>query len=393
VSTLGLDPGELSTCVQCGLCLPFCPTFRLTGDESQSPRGRIALMRAVERDGAPLTTAVRRSFATCVQCRGCEPACPSGVPFGHLMAGTRAALADAHVVTPRWQRLGYAALARPRLLRATSRALALAQRAHFVPKALGLPPLPLSDRPLTASGDDVVLFTGCVMDAWQRDVHRDTKAVLEASGCGVAPTGDAAPCCGALHLHAGLAEAARRLARRAIAAIGGDAPVLVNSAGCGAAMKEYGHLLGTEQARAFSRRVFDVSEWLAMRMEALPSVLPLPLRVAVQDPCHLRHAQRAHLATRSVLEPYVRELVELDDEGLCCGAGGTYSLLEPAQARAIRERKIASIRLAAPDAVASANPGCGMHLAAGGVPTAHPMTLVARALSSRQGAGGSAAPR
>jgi glycolate oxidase iron-sulfur subunit len=384
MSALGLDPGELGTCVQCGLCLPYCPTFRVTGDESQSPRGRIALMRAVER-GAPLTTEVRRSFETCVQCRGCETACPSAVPFGRLMAQTRAALAGAGLLAPRWQRMGLAALASPRLLRGASRVLAFAQRARLVPAALGLPAIPLLDAPLRASGADVMLFTGCVMDAWQRAVHRDTQAVLEAAGYGVTPTGDAAPCCGALHLHAGLSERSRRLARRAVSALGGDAPVLVNSAGCGAAMKEYGHLLGTDEARTFSARVFDVAEWLAPRLERLPPVEPLDLRVAVQDPCHLRHAQRAHLSTRTVLAPFVRQLVELDDDGLCCGAGGTYAVLERRQARAIRDRKAAVLARAGPDLVASANPGCAMHLAAGGVVTAHPMTLVAAALAGRPG--------
>jgi glycolate oxidase iron-sulfur subunit len=147
-------------------------------------------------------------------------------------------------------------------------------------------------------------------------------------------------------------------------------------------MKEYGRLLGTDEARAFSARVFDVAEWLAPRLERLPPVEPLAVRAAVQDPCHLRHAQRAHLATRTLLAPFVRELVELDDEGLCCGAGGAYAVLERRQARAIRDRKVASIARAAPDVVASANPGCSMHLAAAGVPTEHPMTLVARALAA-----------
>jgi glycolate oxidase iron-sulfur subunit len=378
---LHLEPGELSTCVQCGLCLPHCPTFRVTGDESQSPRGRIALMRAVHTGGAPVTSEVRRSFETCVQCRGCETACPSGVPFGHLMEETRAALAGADRRRSGYQRVALAPLTRPRLLRTASRLAAVGQRAHLVPTRFGLPTLPLHDAPLRTSGGDVYLFTGCVMDAWQRDVHRDVQRVLESAGYGVEPTGDRAPCCGALHTHAGLAVQARALARRVIAELDGDRPVLVDSAGCGAAMKEYGRLLGTDDALAFSERVHDVSEWLAPRLGRLPAVEPLDLRVAVQDPCHLRHVQRVHLATRTVLEPFVRALVELDDEGLCCGAGGSYALVEPENARAIRERKLASIARARPDVVASANPGCSMHLAAAGAPTAHPLSLVARALS------------
>lgn len=168
-----------------------------------------------------------------------------------------------------------------------------------------------------------------------------------------------------------------------MSALGGTRPILVDSAGCGATMKEYGHLLDTDEARAFSARVFDIQEWLADHIDALPKVAPLPLRVAVQDPCHLRHVQRVHLATRTVLEPFVSELVELDDEGLCCGAGGAYSVLQPEMAGDIRERKTASIDRAAPDVVASANPGCALHLGAVGVPTRHPMELVDEALSSR----------
>jgi glycolate oxidase iron-sulfur subunit len=381
MTTLGLDPRELSTCVQCGLCLPHCPTFRVTGDESRSPRGRIALMRAVEAGDAPLSPEVRRSFETCVQCRGCETACPSGVPFGHLMAQTRSALVETGGAVGPLARAAYALLERPRLLRAASRGAAIVQRAGLVPRAAGLPRLAVRERPLRATGGDVLLFTGCVMDAWQRDVHRATATVLESAGFGVTPTGDRAPCCGALHEHAGLAPDARRLARRAVRELGGEAPVLANSAGCGAAMKEYGQLLGTAAATAFAGRVLDVSEFLAAHLERLPAVPPLDLRVAIQDPCHLRHAQRCHLATRDVLAPFVRELVELDDEGLCCGAGGAYALYERESARAIRARKVAAIARAAPDVVVSANPGCLMHLAAAGVPTAHPMTLVARALA------------
>ena len=379
MTTLGLDPVELSRCVQCGLCLPFCPTFRVTGDESQSPRGRIALMRAVEHDGAPLTAAVRRSFETCVQCRGCETACPSAVPFGHLMAATREVLAQRRPV-PRWVRAGYAALERPSLVRAATRAAAVGQRLRMVPRWAGLPQLPLEQAPLAPTGTDVHLFTGCVMDAFQRDVHRDTLAVLAAAGVGTAPTGDRVPCCGALHAHAGLAARARRLAAAAVHALDDGRPVLVNSAGCGAAMKEYGQLLESDAAHELASRVFDVSEWLAPRVADLPKVRPLDLRVAIQDPCHLRHVQRVHGATRVLLAPFVRELVELDDDGLCCGAGGAYAFFERRQAREIRARKMASIARSSSDVVVSANPGCSMHLAAAGVPTVHPMTLVARAL-------------
>ncbi|MDJ0767375.1 MAG: heterodisulfide reductase-related iron-sulfur binding cluster [Ilumatobacter sp.] len=385
---LQIGAADLNTCVQCGLCLPHCPTFRVTGDEAMSPRGRIGLMRAVQNDGAPVTGDVLDSLETCVQCRGCEPACPSGVPFGHMMEQARETLADRRRMTPRWQRLAFAPLTRPAVLRAGSTALALAQRARLVPRRFALPAeLPVRRRPLPVSGDDVYLFTGCVMDAWQRDVHAAAQRVVEAAGFGVTPTGDRAPCCGALHAHAGLTATTRRLATTMMRELGGGdrdrRPILVDSAGCGAAMKEYGHLLGTPEAAAFSARVYDIHEWLAERLDLVPAVAPLDLSVAVQDPCHLRHVQRVHAATRTVLRPFVRELRELDDEGLCCGAGGAYSLLQPGLAGDIRDRKLAAVDRAGADVVASANPGCSIHLGAAGADAVHPMQLVDRALSQR----------
>jgi glycolate oxidase iron-sulfur subunit len=337
-------------------------------------------MRAVDAATTPVTPEIRRSLETCVMCRGCESACPSGVHFGHLMEQTRAQLAGNHQMTPRRVRIALELVSHPRLLRTASVALGLAQRGRLVPSRLGLPRIPLRRAPLAPSGNDVYLFTGCVMDAWQRSVHLYTQRVLEAAGFGVRPTGETVPCCGALHVHAGLTRRARSLAEQAILRIGGTQAVLVDSAGCGAALKDVGRLLGTPEAETFSTRVFDVSEWLAPRLDRLPKVVPLDARVAVQDPCHLRHVQRVHLSTRVLLAPFVRELVELDDDGLCCGAGGTYSALEPGLADLIRQRKVASIARSAPDLVVSANPGCSMHLAAAGVPTVHPMSLVSRAL-------------
>ena len=379
---LQLDDDMLNQCVQCGLCLPHCPTFRVTGDETQSPRGRIKLMREVQLGDAPVTDEVLDAFSSCVQCRGCEPACPSGVQYGHLMERTRETLADEGMMTPLWQRLALKPLANPALLQAGSKALAVAQRLKIVPGRLGLSEtLPLRQDELVASGDDVYLFTGCVMDAWQRDVHAAGQRVLEAAGFGVMPTNDLAPCCGALHAHAGLASDTRSLAETMMANLDAGAgpeprPIIVDSAGCGAAMKDYGHLLGTPEAEAFSGRVFDIQEFVARHVDRLPNAEPLDLRVAVQDPCHLRHVQRVHDATRTVLRPYVRELVELDDEGLCCGAGGAYSVLEPEMAGQIRERKLDSIERAVPDVVASANPGCSMHLSSAGAATRHPMQLI-----------------
>ena len=380
-----LDDDELSACVQCGLCLPHCPTYRVTGEESASPRGRIALMRQVQQGGAAVDDAFVGYMDACVQCRACEPACPSGVPFGRLMEQTRASLAASRPsYVPRWRRVGYRLLARHAVVVAGSKALAVAQRAGVWPRSLsrrlGLPErVPLRQPRLRSSGDDVWLFTGCVMDAWQRRVHASAARVLEATGAGVQfPSArGGAGCCGALAVHAGLVDGARSMAAAVMASMPGDAPIVVDSAGCGAAMKEYGHLLGTEEAQAFSRRVFDIHEWLTPRLDAIASP-PHPLRevVAVHDPCHLRNVQRTHQHVRAALQPFVTELVELDDEGLCCGAGGAYAALHPDMAAAIRARKLEAIRRSGATVVASANPGCTLHLAAAGVTVRHPIELI-----------------
>ncbi len=341
-------------------------------------------MREVQWEGAEPDAAFVSFMDACVQCRGCETACPSSVPFGRLMEGTRDSLAAAGRFTPWWQRVAMKGLGHHGLLLAGSRTLAAAQRAHLVPKRLatrfGVPRLELRPEPLVPTGDDVFLFTGCVMDAWLRPVHAAVIRVLARAGVGVALPGSGGDCCGALHVHAGLTADAARLARRVMGSMPGTAPILVDSAGCGAALKDYGHLLKTPDAVAFAARVFDVHEWLATRMHTLPRpASPSPLRVAVQDPCHLRHVQRTHLAVRTVLEPYV-VIVELDDEGLCCGAGGAYSSLHPDMASAIRARKLESIARARAEVVVSANPGCALHLTAGGASVRHPMEVVDTAL-------------
>ncbi len=405
---LGVDDDELATCVSCGLCLPHCPTYRVTGEEALSPRGRVAAMRQVQWEGRPVDPSFVRSLTTCVQCRGCETACPSGVPFGHLIEPARAALATGPAPPPWPLRVGLRLLPRHRLLLAGSSLLAIAQRLRLLPRRaarrLGLPDrLPVRRPRLRPSGSgedpdrDVWLFTGCVMDAWMRDVHRDVQRVVEAAGGRVALPGPGAACCGALALHAGLEEDARALAHRTMAALPGEAPILVDSAGCGAALRDYGRLLGTPEAAAFAARVRDVHEWLAERVDRLVAAAAGPRvdrtagrpRVAVQDPCHLRHVQRAHGAVRVVLAPFA-ELVELDDEGLCCGAGGAYAVVEPELAGAVRDRKLAAIARSGAPLVASANPGCALHLAAAGGDVVHPCQVVARALA---GAGPVSEPR
>lgn len=387
-SVLGLAVDDLAACVSCGLCLPHCPTFRVSGEESLSPRGRIDAMRAVETGVTSLDDEFVTFMETCVQCRGCETACPSGVQFGSLMERTRTVLADEGLTTPWWQRAGLRSLGNHRLVLAASTVLAAAQRARMVPARLGLARLPLR-RParLRGTGEDVWIFTGCVMDAWQRHTHRNTAALVQAVGATFAVPDGGGACCGALQVHAGLHGDAVRRAERTMASMPGDAPILVNSAGCGAAMKDYGALVGTPDAERFSERVLDVHEWLADRLDLLPRARGERPSVIVQDPCHLRHVQRAHEPVRTVLA-HVADVVELDDVGLCCGAGGAYSALQPELAGDIRRRKIDAVQRARERStatlVASANPGCSMHLSNvlpdDEVQVRHPLDIVADAL-------------
>jgi glycolate oxidase iron-sulfur subunit len=387
---LHLDADELVACVSCGLCLPHCPTFRVTGREIASPRGRIAAMRLVELEGRPVDAAFETAMNECVQCRGCEVACPSSVQFGHLMERTRAALHERRPAPSRVRAVAewvaYRLLGVHALLMAFTWLVWAGQRVHLVPRRFGLPRLGARSlaTPLDAptGGDPTAwCFTGCVMDAWLRDTHRATVRVMRAAGARPARPGRGGDCCGALHLHAGRAADARRLARRVIASMPGDAPVVVDSAGCGAAMKDYGRLLGSPAAAAFAARVRDFSEWVAEQS-------PLPLRttgttVVVQDPCHLRHVQRAHGAVRTVLGP-AYGLAETDDDGLCCGAGGAYAALQPELATSIRDRKAAALRRAGPGCVvASANPGCMLHLRQAGLDVRHPADLLAAALEPK----------
>ncbi|MFV1989196.1 MAG: (Fe-S)-binding protein [Acidimicrobiales bacterium] len=369
------DAEELSACVNCGLCLPHCPTYRVTGEESLSPRGRIGLMRESVTD--EIDDEFVRAMDTCVQCMGCVTACPAGVRFDRLISTARGALADEHKITPRWMRTALRGLEHPKLLNASAPAIALGQRLGLVPKRLGLPPLSFRRQALEPTGDDVWLFTGCVMDAWQRDVHVDTLAVLGRAGVGAKLL--SGQCCGAMHEHAGLSS--DDMLQSVIDAAPDGKPVLVNAAGCGAHLKDAGHLLGSAAAGEFAGRVFDVHEYLVAHGSPLQTTSTSKPRVAVQDPCHLRNVQGCETAVRDLLAPLV-ELVELDDDSLCCGAGGAYSVVHPELAQDIRQRKTESILRAKPDLVVSANPGCSMFLQADGHEVVHPMTLLASLTSA-----------
>jgi glycolate oxidase iron-sulfur subunit len=384
---LRLDEDALNACVSCGLCLPHCPTYRVTGREIASPRGRIAAMRAVEAGAAPIDAEFRRAMEECVGCRGCEAACPSGVEFGRLMESTRAALpAQPSRMRRVAEWIGYrSVLPRHWLLLAVTWIAWGAQRLRLVPRRFTLPRLSAASlsRPLDVpvGGDpDAWLFTGCVMDAWLRETHRSTARVMRATGASIARPPSTGACCGALHLHAGRQREAHILARRVIASMPSAAPIVVNSAGCGAAMKEYGEWLGTAEAQAFSARVRDFAEWVAGTGN--PAIRPRATRVVVQDPCHLRHVQKAHAAVRTILSP-AYELVEMSDDGLCCGAGGAYAATEPELSARILERKLGALRAATGAAfpiVASANPGCMVQLRSAGIDARHPADLLAEAL-------------
>ena len=391
VTPLGLDADLLNACVSCGLCLPHCPTYRATEEESASPRGRITAMRAVEAGTLPIDDDFVSFMERCVLCRGCETACPSGVHFGALMEGTRAALsASGRIGAPVGLAEGLSLLRFHRVVLMGSAALGVLQRLRVLPRSLadrfGLPArIPVVQRRLRADQGpvDAVLFAGCVMDAWQRNVHQATLRVMRSTGATVGLPGSGGACCGALHSHAGREDGAKDLARRVIDDLGGASgpTIVVNSAGCGAALKHYGELLDTAEAKAFSHRVRDVGEWLAEHVDRLPSPRsdrPRP-RVAVSDPCHLRHVQRAHLPVRVALAPFA-DVVELDDDGRCCGAGGSYQITQPELAEEIRAQKVAAIGRTGVSCVVSGNPGCSLWLQAAGVDVRHPVEIIDEAL-------------
>lgn len=406
----------LDPCVHCGFCLQACPTFLATGDEADSPRGRIELMRALEAgelpaDDAHLVTHLER----CLGCRGCEPVCPSGVGYGQGLEAARALIAARRGVPP-LARAALGALTGPGLARAVY-ALARLARASGLPRrlagwgrvrfALGMLAATRPARPAGPAGPArngghrrrgaraaravagvrapgagvALLFRGCVMDGLFSHVHAATVRTLAVNGYAVRDV-PGQVCCGALHAHAGLREEARRLARANVAAFGdGDAPIIVNSAGCGAVLKDYGHLVGDAAGRAFAARVRDVTEVLAERGPR-PGA-PLDATVAYEPPCHLLYAQRVAEAPRRVLQaiPVLRVVTPPGAER-CCGSAGLFTLLEPAMSRAVLAPKLAALRETGPQVVATGNPGCLMQLGAGlaaaGIAAAvrHPVELL-----------------
>lgn len=402
---------DLDACVRCGLCLQACPTYRLTAMEGYGPRGRIATARSLLGDEAELSPVVAEYMDTCLGCRACEAVCPSGVPYGRILEGARRELAPSGgpvrrlverlllwVVAKRW-RLSMASL--PLLLARRLGLLRVAAglaRRGWGPEGLGnvagLPRMRVADLATRLgtnyeSDEDVrerggvVLFTGCVQDAWFREVHWATIAVLTRLGYRVrVPHGQV--CCGALHAHAGREKAARKLARRNLGPLGEfSGEIVVNAAGCGAKLKEYEEALG-EDGSSVARRVRDVTEVLRPEELRGAGASPPPgfRRVVVQDACHLRFAQGVVTEPRRLLESAGYEVLESTDEGRCCGAAGTYALHHPDWAGPLGDEKVEALRATAPDVVATGNPGCQLWLA--GAPDAppvyHTVQLLAMAL-------------
>ena len=403
----------LDTCVHCGFCLQACPTFLATGDEADSPRGRIELMRALEAgDLEPDDPAVALHLDRCLGCRGCEPVCPSGVGYGQGLGAARALLARRRGAPP-IARLALWALTTPGVSRVVY-ALARGLRAIGLPRALagwgrlrfalgmlaatqgggrrwravkggvGTRASTALDRPSPPS--TALLFRGCVMDGLFAHVHDATIRTLAVNGYDVRAVAGQV-CCGALHAHAGLRDEARALARQNVAAFGsGGEPIVVNSAGCGAMLKEYAHLLGEEGSTggdgvSFAARVKDVTELLAERGPR-PGA-PLDRRVAYDPPCHLLHAQGIAEPPHCVLAAIpVLRVISTSDAAQCCGSAGLFTLLEPGMSRAVLAPKLASLRDAAPQIVATGNPGClmqiGAALAAAGIAAQarHPVELL-----------------
>lgn len=408
------DPPSLDglrACVHCGICLPQCPTYRVLGEEMDSPRGRLYLMRAAAEGRTELTPVMARHLDLCLGCRACETACPSGVPFGQLLEATRGQLerrgvrapATSHATLDRVLR----GVRRPHRLRPLVYALRCYQRsgAQALVRSLRLlAPLPKLEKMeallprLPAAGPAlpevipatgarrgrVGLLTGCVQRFLFPEVNRDTARLLAAAGYEVVVPREQ-PCCGALHLHAGRLDEFRRMARDLMAAFARDLDlIVVNAAGCGSALKEYDHWLPEDAAAVFARTVRDVSEILAES--------DLPLReqrqtVAYHDACHLAHGQRIRQEPRLLLKKIPGlVLVELPDAELCCGSAGVYNLLEPRIAEELGRRAVERIRRSGARLVASGNPGCLMqlsrHCRAQGldVEVVHPVSLLARAM-------------
>jgi glycolate oxidase iron-sulfur subunit len=386
-SPLAEASAGIDACVHCGFCLQACPTYLTLEDENDSPRGRIVLMRALVDGTLPVSDPdVRTHIDRCLGCRACETACPSGVPYGHLLEATRATLTRERP-NPPVARLILFVFARRALLRLAmlggrvARATRLSWLLSRLPGRLGFAMAmlestrsPLRRPRYEATGDGArgttTLLTGCVMEGLFAGTNRATARTLVTNGYAVIDT-TGQRCCGALHAHAGDAARARALARANIAAFerSGADYIAVNAAGCGAIMKEYGQLLASDaawrdRAAAVSAKVRDVSELLAAAGPRPGG--PLPLTVTYDAPCHLLHAQRVAAPPLAVLGAIPGlTLVPLEGSEHCCGSAGIYNLIEPDVSDRVLAPKLANIGATHATLVATGNPGCLMQIGAG----------------------------
>ncbi len=395
------DPELISTCIHCGMCLAECPTYRALRVETDSPRGRIELVRAVHEGRLDLD---EPSFAEhiflCLDCRGCESACPSGVEYGKIIEAARAQATMAGNLPPGLRnanRLMRLILGRTWLLRLLARGLRISQqfgldrlvgplqRLRILPPALAraaqsaprMSPKFCGQadvRVVPARGERryrVGLLAGCIMQVAFAEVNRATIAVLTENGCEVVLPPEQG-CCGGLSWHSGDRPTARTMARRNVRAFDREDldAVVINSAGCGSSAKEWQEMLEDdpqliEAARRVKAKTFDFSEWLA-QIGLHGDLGPVNARVCYQDACHLRHAQKITAQPRQLLAQVPGlELVEPDRGFLCCGNAGIYSMLNPEVSDQVRSEKLDTIEATAPDRLVTTNPGCQMHLAQG----------------------------
>lgn len=366
---------EINACVQCGLCLPVCPTFRMTGKETASPRGRLHAMQAVH-DGV---VEVDETFAGildfCLGCRACEPICPGLVPYGRALERARAEIIAQVPGRQKAHRRLSTSVSSRALMRSGALLLSLAQSMRLTgltPKRLGrisTGARKLRGRPKPTvghaggSGEEgtIGFLSGCIQDEWFRPVNRAAVELLEMAGHRVeSPT--LQTCCGALAAHDGRAPEARGLAAINLAAFSGYDQIVATAAGCSAHLAGYDHW--AEGGASVAARSVDITVAVARAIEEgrLPRVQGTRGKIAVQDPCHLRHAQRVTREPRMILEAAGYEVVEIDESGFCCGAAGLYTILQPEASDHLGNQKADQIRSTGVTKVASANPGCEMQL-------------------------------
>lgn len=365
-------------CIRCGFCLEACPTFVETGNEAMSPRGRIYLVRSVEEGKLQWDEGARQKIDSCLGCRACETACPSGVEYGKILELARERIESEHPKTAQKMMLG--GLTRPglarlqitlsRLLPGKTLPAPLARMlTHEAPEAWKPTPQkpsgwpPLDESKLPPITQDVHLLEGCVMRVLFPRVHEATRRLLRRVGCRVVPGADG--CCGALHAHSGLLGQAEANAQAMAKTLRPDIPLIINSAGCGSTIKEYGSIVG-KGLEATARNALDASEFLD-RMglaEKLALAPGLSGSATYHDACHLAHGQKVTAAPRRLLAAVPGlELRPLAESDMCCGSAGIYNLVQPTMARRLLDRKWANVEATGADFVVSGNPGCHAWLA------------------------------